>query len=503
MAEFEKNELKKYFGVFYKRRFLFFIIFFVLTTFVTIASYLLPEVYESNALIMVEKQKIIKSIIGNDIFRDEMKNKVVTFKERIISTNNLLDIIKKLDLDVTLTKPGELENLVKKMRGNIDVVVKGMNLFEISYEDKSPKLAVSVTRALTDNFIESTLSEARNQSYSAFDFINGMVDQYKKNLEDSGKVLQEFKKKNISDLPGEVNSYLARLSQYESFVTETELALKIAELKKKKIEEELKKEKPFVDSMGDKESRIQYLEGKLQQLKLTYTDKYPEVQKLKKEIEREKNTKSDEADGGMSVNPETSMPNPVYQKLKESLGELSLEIASLKSKLKSYQDKVADYYEKAKQMPAQEQEYTKILRDYKVNEEIYQMLLRRLEEARISKELQADEEGEKYRVVDPPREAVNPIKPNRARIILLGLLFGFAAGLGIVFSLEYMDHSIKDLYDARDFFKYPILGTIPAIVIEEDVKKTRKIDIAGALLVMFYVAMLVFLILREFVRYNP
>ena len=503
MAETSKIHLRDYVEILYKRRFYFLSIFFLMTTIVTIISYFLPKVYVSTALILIEKQQVIKNMVGGEgVLREDMKSKIMTYNERIISTNNLLSVIKKLDLDVNLKTPRAMENMINKIRSNIDVTVKGINLFEITYEDEDPKLAMLITRTLTDNFIESTLNESRTQSHSVFDFIKGMAEQYKKNLEDSENTLENFKKQHIGELPGEVNSNLTKLSQYDSMYTETKLALDVAFLKKKKIEEQIEKEKPFINPQGDTRERLKSLEAKLAQLMSMYTENYPEVKMLKKIIENTKKQISGEIPDGTPDNPEMALPNPVYQKLKESLSDVEIEITSLNGKLQSYQNKLNEYSDKAKSVPEQEQELTKISRDYKVNEEIYQMLLRRLEEARITKELQADEEGEKYRIVDPPLTPINPIKPNRARIMLIGLLLGVGAGIGMVVLLEYFDHSIRELNDAKSFFQIPILGTIPEILLDDDVKRIKKYNIRAALLGFVYLLMLFALIIREFLKYN-
>jgi len=507
MAKKEKINLIEYLEILYKRRIHFLTIFFVITTAITIASYFMPKVFASKTLILIERQNLLKNIVGQESFiRDEMNSKVRTFKERIISTGNLIDIIKKLDLDVNLKGPGSLENLIKKMRENISVTVKGVNLFEISYEDEKPKVCMQVTRALVDNFIESSLTESRSETHSVFDFINSQLDQYKKNLEKSEATLKSFKEEHIGELPGEINANLSKLSNYEAALAEAKLSLNVAILKKDKLMEQLKQEKPFMDPLGDTEARLRFLEDQLKRLLLNYTDKYPEVVRIKKEIEKTKkqlSSKENKEGSETILNPETSLPNPVYQKLREDLGAIEVEIASHQSRLREFQRKVDEYRKKAQSVPQQEEDLTRITRDYKVNEEIYQMLLRRLEEARISKELQADEQGEKFRIVDPPRIPINPIKPNRARIILLGLLLGVVSGIGVILLIEYFDSSIRNLNDAKEFFEIPIIGTIPAILGDNDIKRTKKINLIGGIVGIIYLLCIFTLTIREFLKYNP
>lgn len=506
MAKKDKINLRDYLEIFYKRRIHFLTVFFIITTVTAIVSYFLPKVYVSKTLILIERQNLLKNIVEQESGRDEIVSKVRTFKERIISTGNLIDVTKKLDLDINLKGPGNLEKLVSKMKDHIDVTVKGVNLFEISYEDERPKICMLVLRTLIDNFVESTLTESRSETHSVFDFINNQLDQYKRNLEKSEATLKGFKEKHLGELPGEVNTNLSKLSSYEAALAEARLSLNVAKLKKDKLLEQLKKERPFTDPLGGTEDRLRYLEEQLKRLLINYTDKYPEAVRIKKEIEKiKKQSASDEKKESNEaiLNPETSLPNPVYQKIKEDLSTIEVEITSYQSRINEFEKKVEEYQKRAQGVPQQEEELTRITRDYKVNDEIYQMLLRRLEEARISKELQADEQGEKFRIVDPPRLPINPLKPNRARIILLGLFLGVGVGVGFIILLEYFDHSIRDLDGAKEFFEIPIMGTIPTILTDTEVIRTRKVNMIGGIIGIIYLISIFALIVREFLKYNP
>ncbi|OGL40517.1 MAG: hypothetical protein A3C43_01030 [Candidatus Schekmanbacteria bacterium RIFCSPHIGHO2_02_FULL_38_11] len=506
MVKKDKIDLRDYLEIFYKRRIHFLTVFFIITTVTTIISYFLPKVYVSKSLILIERQNLLRNIVGQQAVGDEMVSKVRTFKERIISTGNLIDIIKKLDLDVNLKGLSSLENLISKMRDNIGVNVKGVNLFEISYEDAKPKICMLVIRTLIDNFVESVLTESRSETHSVFTFINNQLDQYKKNLEKSEATLKGFKEKHLGELPGEINTNLSKLSSYEAALAEARLSLNIAKLKKDKLLEQLKEEKPFINPFGNTEDRLRYLEEQLKSLLINYTDKYPEVVRIKKQIEKIKKqlTSKDKKESNEAMlNPETSLPNPVYQKIKEDLSSIEVEITSYQSRINEFERKFGEYQQKAQGVPQQEEELTRITRDYRVNEEIYQMLLRRLEEARISKELQADEQGEKFRIVDPPRIPINPIKPNRARIILLGLFFGVGVGVGVIVLLEYFDHSIRDLNEAKEFFEIPIIGTIPTILTDTDIKITKKVNLTGGIIGIIYLICIFALIILEFLKYNP
>jgi capsular polysaccharide biosynthesis protein len=112
-------------------------------------------------------------------------------------------------------------------------------------------------------------------------------------------------------------------------------------------------------------------------------------------------------------------------------------------------------------------------RDMRVNEQIYNMLLQRLETAKITQRLEASKQGTKYNVVDPARMPLRPVKPKEL-MFLIGLFLGAAAGVGLIFAREFMDQSYLDIEDAKLGLALPILGAISRITTHEEIAKERN-----------------------------
>src|SRR5208283_4199643 len=114
-------------------------------------------------------------------------------------------------------------------------------------------------------------------------------------------------------------------------------------------------------------------------------------------------------------------------------------------------------------------------RDTSVDESIYNMLLQRLETAKITQRLEASREGTRYTIIDPPRLPLEPTEPNKPLVIFIGLFLGAASGAGLVFSREFMDQSILDVEDAKRAFSLPVLGAISRITTQEEIDKERAV----------------------------
>ena len=115
-----------------------------------------------------------------------------------------------------------------------------------------------------------------------------------------------------------------------------------------------------------------------------------------------------------------------------------------------------------------------LARDIQVNEQIYNMLLQRLETAKITRRLEASQEGTRYTILDPARLPLRPAKPNLAVTALIGFVLGGLFGAGIILSIEFFDRSFLSVDEAKNFLSGPVLGAISKITTPEELEEERK-----------------------------
>jgi capsular exopolysaccharide synthesis family protein len=102
-------------------------------------------------------------------------------------------------------------------------------------------------------------------------------------------------------------------------------------------------------------------------------------------------------------------------------------------------------------------EYSVLKRDAEANRQLYQDLLQRLKEASVSAGLRSSN----IRVVDVAGIPTFPITPNVPRNLMIGLLLGLAAGMGLAFVLESLDRTVRNMEEVSAISMLPALGTIP------------------------------------------
>lgn len=250
-----------------------------------------------------------------------------------------------------------------------------------------------------------------------------------------------------------------------------------------------------------KESEISKLEDQLKSLLSDSTEQHPLVKELRGRI----NIARKELDSGEYEVKAGEQPinNPTREALKEELDKLvSKEIAYASNQTTSIKNTEGDPNDSIYKLLLMDKVDSALARDMNVNENIYNMLLQKLETAKITQRLETSKEGTRYTILDPPRFPLKPVKPQKILVIIMGLFLGLAAGVGLVFGSEFIDQSILDIEEAKHILQLPILGAISRITtkeeIEQETKKRKTILISGigVSFVLIIITMLVSLLKR-------
>ena len=105
--------------------------------------------------------------------------------------------------------------------------------------------------------------------------------------------------------------------------------------------------------------------------------------------------------------------------------------------------------------------YGALMRDIEGERAMYEILLKRMEEADVTSQLKTSN----INIVDPAAVPRSPIKPNKKLNIILGAIVGLGMGIGLVFFLEYLDNTIKSPEDVEDYLEIPLLGVLSNVKI--------------------------------------
>jgi len=489
-----------------------------------IVAYVSPKIYESKSTVLVEDDDMLRTLTRSMAVAPSLTSKMQFLEQRLLTRDNLTQIARRLDLDLEARTPRELELLLNQMRGDIAIRASGRGqLIEIAFQHDEPTVARDVVAMLTDMLLEENLGAKRVEAHQAYDFISQQLEIYRTRLEESERRLREFKQQNLVEagvgaaMPagegGEDTAPVAafgdvnRLEQHREQFSTLEITLGQLKMQRAEFAKQLDQEPRWISAQQDygagsgaptseTEQRIAGLESKIEELRLSYTDRHPAILQLQAQIEQLTAAQSAAADAPSEGEVDEladlgdQVLNPTYVSLKEKISGLDAQISASTAEAEQLRVKIAGLEKVILDVPRKEQELVALRRDYAVNSSTYNNLLKRLEEARVTKEMEVQDKGGRIRVIEPATVPYKPVKPNRVMILLMGLGGGLAAGYGIGFLRHLMDNTVKSEDDVRGLVGLPVLGQIPTMITHNDRRRHRLTNLAFGAVASF--AVLVF-----------
>ena len=245
---------------------------------------------------------------------------------------------------------------------------------------------------------------------------------------------------------------------------------------------------------------------KLVQLESRYSDKHPDVKKMKYEIaELEKRLRSPSQTDDNNArrtkpvySPLDQPDNPAYVTLASQLASVQSEIESVKHQINDMNLRRKDYYRRIDASPRVEESYKSLLVERNNTQLKYDDFMKKSIEARVAQGFEKEQMGDRFTLLEPARLPEKPVSPKIKIILLIGILLGIGAGISTISIQEMTDRSIKNPKILAMATKLPVLVSIPEIVTEKDIhiqKKKRKV----VLIIIVSMAVIFILIFHFFI----
>jgi len=444
-------------------------------------SRLLPAKYKSQTLVLVERPTVSPDII-REIDSTNISERLASMKQQILSRTRLEPIIRQFGLYSQDANRTSMDDLVARLQGAIDVTpvapmaeTRSTNLpgFFVNVTMDDPRMAQQVCTAVTSMFIEENLRASEQHSEVTTEFLSQQLDEAKKNLDAQDTRLAAFKGRYMGSLPDDEQTNLNLLTGLTSQLDAATQALARAQQDKSFAESLLTQQiGAWQASQSGRnpdtlEQQLIVLQTQLSTLRSQYTDDYPDVIKakndiaaLQKKIAENNNTQQnptqpDKAKPSVEPLQVTQLRAQVHS-YEQIIAEKTKEQEKVKEEIKVYQERVQS-------TPAVEQQYKELTRGYQTALDSYNDLLKKRDDAQRAKELQQQQAGEQFRVLDPANLPDVPSFPNRPLFALGGLAGGLGLGLGLAFLLEMRDTSLRTEQDVEFSLRLPVLALIPAI----------------------------------------
>ncbi len=507
--------LTSYLHVILRRKWHFLVAFLTVVSLSFIFTFTLPKIYKSQASIMIEKRGggVVKGIFEPAHINSA---KFATMTAVIKSQSKIDKLIKKLSLDKNLKGPLEYESLVGKIRRNLWLGMRGTNLLAISYSGREPRTCMQIVNSVSNFFIEQDIGAMYGRHYAS-PMLKKMLDYYEKRVNKARGALTKFKIENKGQMPGSLDKNFAQLEASQIRLAAKELAIKETSAKKEEIEKHLLGEtkEPLSaleqETLTPEEQKLKKINQQLENMLTTYTEKHPVVIKLKNQIEIQKKKVLESylqnrvtQDAEDAANLQNPLLSPRRLKLRKLLKQTKTDLASLQKEQENLKEQILNYDEKVKNAPLKEQEYAALQRELKVNQNIYNSLLSKLEDSRLAKEIDLMGQDIRFTVIEPAQLPLSPISPKMSKNLVVGTILGLFLGICSAFWAEYVDHSLRDPKELQNLVQVPLLATIPTVYTEGETIKHKRMTVISFVAGGAYLTFLLLLIARELIMtYTP
>jgi polysaccharide chain length determinant protein (PEP-CTERM system associated) len=504
----EANELPSFAeikGIVRRRRWQFLVPFFCGWALVWGASWLIHSTYRSGTLILIEQPSVPEKYVVSNIDSD-IQQQLDSITQQILSRTRLLRIIDKLGLYPQDRKRKNPDDLVEKMRKDIEIELshgddKKLSAFNIYYASRDPKMAQLATAELANLFITENLEQRERRSESTTNFLEDQVDQARAKLAEQEARVRVFKDQHLGELPTQMQSNLQILAGLQNQVQANQDSLNRAKQQNTYLESLINQYRSMDRGsksaeggqvgLAEVDKELDQLKAQLADLTSHYTDKHPDVRKTKEQIARTEQMRArivaDMNSPANNSKPEPVAPTPLDPKsaplleLESQLKANRLEITNREAEIKDEQNKILQYQGRLNMAPVMEQQFADITRDYDQSKANYESLLKKKNESEMSTDLEKTQQGEHFRMLDPPNLPVKPYKPNRLLLCGAGLAVGLVFGGGFAFGQEKLSGKIYSEREIKRLVPFEVIAEIPPIeTLQEQSSHRRGAWLAGA-----------------------
>jgi capsular polysaccharide biosynthesis protein len=293
--------------------------------------------------------------------------------------------------------------------------------------------------------------------------------------------LKRYREKYMGGLPEQLDTNLRILERIQQQIVTNQENLREAENRKllirQQVAEATKIRKAATtlppEAGGEREMSLDQLKIQLASLEARYTDRHPDIIRLRKRIlDLESKEKGDSKKG--QVVPEDKGMAQAERNLVNQLREIGLEIENLKTEAAQLRSQIKWYQTQVENTPKREQELMSLNRDYENLRETYNSLLSRKLEAELAVSMERKQKGEQFRMLDSARVPLRPFKPDIRRILLMSVALGLGLGCGLAYLREIMDTSFKTPEEVEKELQLPLLVSMPIRYTERELKSIRR-----------------------------
>lgn len=417
-------------------------------------------VYQSTALLRIKQEKGLgDSILANlpTGNTNSDKQRMMTDAEILKSRSVVLPVIEQTE---ERDDKGELPDYTSYVKSHITTnPYKDTEILQVSVTGKSPEQAREANSLLIQGFLQRLADLSHDEQKNTREFLEQRLAESKEELTKAEDKLQAYQVENkMYSTDDQMKQLTDKLNIVDKAKAENQLNLETAQAGLKSVNDQLSSAGVAIaDSPA-----IQQYKTQLAQLEATkasytgkFTDEHPKMKEIDNQIASARASLNQEIESIVAQQAPSS--NSVQQSLLADKFKNEAAIAVANSKKAALEQMEQENDAVISSLPEKEQGFIRVKRDVDVNNEIYVMLAKRLEEAKIAEAMVPNE----VQIVDDATLPEKPIKPRKALIMTIMTVLGLLAGIGFVIARALLYRKIRTTEDVEQELSLPVLGVVP------------------------------------------
>ena len=385
--------------------------------------------YKSASTLLIESAQIPSSLVAAPL-ANMANERIAKIRQQIVSNDSLASLIKQNELYQEHRSAVPVAEVLDAMRADIGVDLVGANAgnnggstiaFTLSFIYDEPLKAQAVTSQLTKMFLAEDKRLRTEQATGTAAFLQRRAEELRLQLatfEDKRRMVEA---RYAGALPGNValsaQSGAGLRAEISRTDAETQGLVQQNSLLAARAGEAGQMLQPRTEALRRAEDR-------LTQLTSAFSDGHPDVVVARAVVKRQ-----------LSALEADPPPDP-SNLLRSELSAAHARIATLSARRSQLVREMAQLDHRTAQAPQAAYELNMIEREYDNIKRQYESLREKQLDAQVTANLQSEDKGERFSVVDEPSFPNTPMGQKRLALLLTGLVAGAIAGALLIVLFE-------------------------------------------------------------------
>ena len=448
----------------------------------------LPRTYGADATILIEAPRVASKLVSTSV-EEQLQDRLEQLKQRILSYGRLMQMMEKFGMFEAERKSMNTEHVIEKLKDDLKMKLDrgwgtgSANTFKISFQGRDPKTTADVVNYVARFFVTENQAGRQGDSTATANFLQTKLDESKRGMDEAAARLNQIKMQYNGELPQQEQALLAMLSQSRTQQQGINDSINRAHQNKMVLANSLELARssegqiqgmaqqaatarqaaaraaaigqPAMSTPAQRVLASARLEMELQSLRDRYSDQHPEV---RRKVAQFNDAKAEEAREMASAPPavktavEPAAPlmtgiserdystdlihaHERVETLKTQITVANNEVVNLERDRQRLAGEIASLEGRISKLPLREQQLAGVAQEYSVAKANYDAIRDKRLSASMSNDVEKDQKGERFVMLDAARIPTEPMKPARTMLAmagaLAGMLLGALAAIGI------------------------------------------------------------------------